>query len=609
MTDSILFQRRDVEQYTDSLANYLPGGPLFAAKSVKDSNFRRLLRGMAGELFRANGLLKQYSEDFIPDRTVAFIEEWERALGIPDGCFDGQGTLDKRRRDVLVKLASLGVQTAQDFVDLAAVFDVVVEVYPGKDKFDDLSALGMTLHDARFTIVVDFAVRAAFQFPYTFPIRFGDERIAIMECLFNRLIPANCQIMFRRKAAEPKGNFAYFGFPGGYGFGDFADPGQGGIFIGESVGDTRYEFDDSSYATLGQPWQPNSARWSIEVEAQSSDGAAHNHSQGIVGGNTVWIYTNIQSIGDSSAARVIDSSGTSRFMSFGNSAILGRKLLRLEVFADKAQTYVDDVLTSTGNFTFSDPSQNTVDVIGSGAGGTNTNEGAIKNVKLTDHSPIQGGHFMVAAGDPTNRYCKLREMIVLSGDFRIEMWVLNKGVLRVFGKEDNFEDRLYIGATGEVIFTFSGESISAPAGTVTTDQHHKITIERVGSTGNLYVDDVLVATDSAPIEDFDFDVVYTQNAIYSSTGGILANFHVEDLSTGDEWFYSNKGLTGTRLVDSGPKRNHGTWIGGDDVDRMLMPVNNRFYPMVDYGDSSFTDVIGDISANIQNYSSLNWSQD
>lgn len=197
-----LFERRDIEQYTDSLADYLPGGCLFASASVSNSNFRKLLRGMAGELFRSNGLLKEYSEQIIPDQTVKFIEEWESALGIPDDCFSGTGTLTERRRDILVKLASLGVQTAQDFIDLATTFGITVTVGAGIDEitFPLVFPIVMftTLRDARFTIVVRFTVQAANRFPLVFPITFGSGEIAILECLFTKLKPANCEIIFQQ---------------------------------------------------------------------------------------------------------------------------------------------------------------------------------------------------------------------------------------------------------------------------------------------------------------------------------------------------------------------------------------------------------------------------
>lgn len=197
-----LFERRDIEQYTNSLADYLPGGCLFASAHVQNSNFRKLLLGMSGELFRSNGLLKEYSEQIIPDQTVKFIEEWESALGIPDDCFSGTGTLTERRRDILTKLAALGIQTAQDFVDLAATFGVTVTVNSGVDEitFPLVFPVVMftTVKEARFTIVVRFTVQAANRFPLVFPITFGSGEIAILECLFTRLKPANCNIIFQQ---------------------------------------------------------------------------------------------------------------------------------------------------------------------------------------------------------------------------------------------------------------------------------------------------------------------------------------------------------------------------------------------------------------------------
>lgn len=197
-----LFERRDIEQYTDSLADYLPGGILFASRSVQNSNFRKLLRGMSGELFRANGLLKEYSEQIIPDETVKFVSEWESAVGIPDDCFLGTGSLDERRRDVLTKLAALGVQTQQDFIDLATTFGVTITINSGirEITFPLVFPVVMfaTEKVARFTIVVRFTAQAADKFPLVFPFTFGTGEIAILECLFTKIKPANCDIIFQQ---------------------------------------------------------------------------------------------------------------------------------------------------------------------------------------------------------------------------------------------------------------------------------------------------------------------------------------------------------------------------------------------------------------------------
>jgi uncharacterized protein YmfQ (DUF2313 family) len=195
-----LFQRRDIESYTDSLAAYLPGGELFISKSIQDSNFRKLLRGLAWELFRANGYLREY--DILPDETEKFLSEWESTLGIPDDCFSGTGDLNERRRDILVKLAALGVQTAEDFVELAAIFGVTVEVVCGALNGNFTYTFPMRFYnsaiEARFTIVVRFVVQESNRFTLTFPFPFGDSSIGILECLFRKIKPANCDIIFEQ---------------------------------------------------------------------------------------------------------------------------------------------------------------------------------------------------------------------------------------------------------------------------------------------------------------------------------------------------------------------------------------------------------------------------
>lgn len=197
-----LISQHSTSKHADSLADYLPSGRLFESARITNTNFRNLLLGLAGELFTAEGHLKTISNEYDINTTSLLIEEWEGALGIPDSCFSGTGGLIERRRDVLVKLASLGVQTAEDFVALAALFGVVVTVNPGIDfaifplEFPWL--FFSSEKEARFTIIVDFTVQEANKFPLIFPFVFGSDTIGIMECLFNKLKPANCNIIFRQ---------------------------------------------------------------------------------------------------------------------------------------------------------------------------------------------------------------------------------------------------------------------------------------------------------------------------------------------------------------------------------------------------------------------------
>jgi uncharacterized protein YmfQ (DUF2313 family) len=186
----MLFNRRALDEFTDSLARYVPGGPLFSAKNQENSNLRGLLKGLSGELFRANGYLKTYSEQLIPSQGDIFINEWERALGIPDACFSGTGSLDDRWIAVLAKLAGSGVQTAEDFEEFALIFGLVVDVQSGIESGLTFN----TLKEARHTIVVSVALPD--RFTYTFPIVFGNNLINLMQCVFARLRPAHCRVIF-----------------------------------------------------------------------------------------------------------------------------------------------------------------------------------------------------------------------------------------------------------------------------------------------------------------------------------------------------------------------------------------------------------------------------
>lgn len=298
--------RHTQEEMIASLAAFLPGGELFESAFIPGTNFHSLLAGLSGELLRAENFLFLYNSQFLPDETTVFIEEWESALGIPDDCFPGpaEASTETRRLHILVKLASLGVQTTADFEALATILGFPdVEVVSGvgsefesivngsfatdtdwtkgtgwtisggtankaagvaSDLSQDITSVTGKLYvvkydvsgrtagsitpdvggtngtaqttngtfeelitggggdtffrleadstfdgsidnvtvrgsiappDGRFTIVVKFIFDGN-DFPLVFPFPFGSEQFAILECLFTKLKPANCDIVF-----------------------------------------------------------------------------------------------------------------------------------------------------------------------------------------------------------------------------------------------------------------------------------------------------------------------------------------------------------------------------------------------------------------------------
>lgn len=180
-----------LEEHTRAVAAMLPGGRTFEAKERAGSNLRDFLRGLSNEFVRSEEYLLTLEKEYFPDATVLFLTEWEQALGIPDDCFKNTGTDEERLRNILTKLTSLGVQTVLDFEALALTFGVVVDVLPGVDSGVSFPSI----RDARYTIVVNLALTAGFT--YTFPFPFGTEVTALLECIFQGLIPSNCQVLFQ----------------------------------------------------------------------------------------------------------------------------------------------------------------------------------------------------------------------------------------------------------------------------------------------------------------------------------------------------------------------------------------------------------------------------
>lgn len=188
-----LFRKTTVEDSTNILGMFLPGGRIFSNKQVEGSKLRNLLVGLAIELNRIEEKMNLISEDHDIYLTEQLIEEWEAAVGIPGECLLGDGTLEERRMAILVKFAKMNITTAQDYIDLANLFEVGLDmtVEAGMDRRE----LFGTDKEARFSIVISFAAEQD-EFPLTFPFTFGIKGNEVIRCLFSRVKPANVQLYY-----------------------------------------------------------------------------------------------------------------------------------------------------------------------------------------------------------------------------------------------------------------------------------------------------------------------------------------------------------------------------------------------------------------------------
>ena len=93
-------------------------------------------------------------------------------------------------------------QTALDFEELALLFGFIVNVKSGTEisafPFTFPVVFIGTVAEARFTIIIEITNILGDGFPLTFPYTFGEATLDIMKCFFNKLKPANAQIIFRQ---------------------------------------------------------------------------------------------------------------------------------------------------------------------------------------------------------------------------------------------------------------------------------------------------------------------------------------------------------------------------------------------------------------------------
>ena len=180
---------RTIEEQTDVLAQYLRNDRLFLTKNDQGSNLRKVLLGLASEFIYFRNKINEVVDEYDPNQTTQLIEEWENFVGIPDSCISNTGTLEERRSNILLKLAGINATTKKQFKTIINTLGFSANV----DSAIDVASLPFTLPfilvseaEAPFTIIV--TLDESLQ---------NDPVPAILICLFNKLIPAHCQVFFR----------------------------------------------------------------------------------------------------------------------------------------------------------------------------------------------------------------------------------------------------------------------------------------------------------------------------------------------------------------------------------------------------------------------------
>lgn len=196
-----MLEQRTQEQQANKLSQYLRDDRLHEAKNKPDSTLHKILLGLASEWLNFRNKINEVSNEYNPQKTTALIEEWEAFVGIPDGCIPIASTIEQRRLNILLKLAGINATTEQQFKNIASILGYNIEVSNGVSTSTfplTLPFLLISEASAPFTIVITLPASIQPQgLPLTFPFTLTAQQPSILNCLFDKLKPANCKLFFR----------------------------------------------------------------------------------------------------------------------------------------------------------------------------------------------------------------------------------------------------------------------------------------------------------------------------------------------------------------------------------------------------------------------------
>lgn len=195
---SQLFPVHTNEEQTQSLANLLPSGRVFASKNLNDSNFRQYLRIFAPEMSRFENELLQISREHDINDATFYLTNWEKALGIPDECFPGSGTLEERRLHCIIKLACMNVSTEQDMIDLALKLGYEITIEPLIENIFppyEIPMLPIGFPAAKFVWIIRGEGIATEFPPYEIP-HFLEVGAIIITCVLDQVKPAFIKLLY-----------------------------------------------------------------------------------------------------------------------------------------------------------------------------------------------------------------------------------------------------------------------------------------------------------------------------------------------------------------------------------------------------------------------------
>jgi uncharacterized protein YmfQ (DUF2313 family) len=187
------------DEWLSATFDLLPQG--LAWTREKASNLGKLLSVFAEErrLRHERALILLEIESF-PSFSVELLEEWERAVGLPDPCRAAPGTLSERHSELIDRWFSDHVPTPELMVALAAQAGWNITIREQLDFVAGISLAGQPVGESDFVWIVTVLdqVRTYFRAGqstsgdplWTYP------DLSTLECVLRRANPGHLQLYF-----------------------------------------------------------------------------------------------------------------------------------------------------------------------------------------------------------------------------------------------------------------------------------------------------------------------------------------------------------------------------------------------------------------------------
>jgi len=188
---------RALADYLQQMQALLPRGDAWSHEP--DNVLTKLLTALAKEFSRVDARASDILDEADPRTTYELLIDWERVAGLPDTCTDQVDTLQERRDALVSKLTSIGNQSRQYFIDIAAALGYTITITEYRPYFVN-TAINMPINDETWRFVwsvnaPEETIRSmTVNSEVDMPLRdWGNEQL---ECLINKFKPAHTHALF-----------------------------------------------------------------------------------------------------------------------------------------------------------------------------------------------------------------------------------------------------------------------------------------------------------------------------------------------------------------------------------------------------------------------------